>query len=441
LGQQLVESLPPEQAVALRPRLNALIGELAIGFFRQAHETIITEQEQARTALSTELERTKQELRKYREKLEELIQERTANLMAAIEQLEREITERRRISEALQESEGRYRIVSELTSDYAYAVRVELDGVIVPEWSTAAFTRITGFTLAEMKARVGWVSLIHPDDLPIALQLMHDFLSNQSCACKLRIVTKHGETRWVHVYGRPVWDDREKRVVRIYGAVQDVTEHKRADDQIQASLREKEILLEEIHHRVKNNLEVISSLLDLQSGYVHDEQAAEMFRESQNRVISMARVHERLYQSKDMSRVDFAAYTLDLVRDLCMSYGTGGAAVVPKVSVADVALDINAAITCGLIINELVSNSLKHAFPEGRTGEIYVDLHPADNDQLVLTVGDNGTGLSQDITLRSAKTFGLRLVNLLTRQLRGTLQVDRDAGTKFIITFATKQAS
>ncbi|MCK4417131.1 MAG: hypothetical protein KAV99_03080, partial [Candidatus Latescibacteria bacterium] len=226
----------------------------------------------------------------------------------------------------------------------------------------------------------------------------------------------------------------------------DITERKRAEEQIKASLKEKEILLKEVHHRVKNNLQVISSLLRLQSGYVKDKESLEMFRESCDRVRSMALIHEKLYQSEELSRVDFAKYIQDLTDHLFRSYGANSEAIRLKINVVDGLLGIDTAIPCGLIINELVSNSLRYAFPEGREGKICIDLRsdlpaaPSDTaaqrgNKFTLIVSDNGVGLPKDLDFRNTKSLGLELVNTLADQLRGTIELDRSGGTAFKIRF------
>ncbi|MEE8358125.1 MAG: PAS domain S-box protein, partial [Candidatus Hydrothermarchaeales archaeon] len=154
-----------------------------------------------------------------------------------------------------------------------------------------------------------------------------------------------------------------------------ITERKKAEEEIKADLKEKEVLLQEIHHRVKNNLQVVSSLLELQSGYIKDKRDLRLLKESQNRIKSMALVHEKLYQSKDLANIDFSDYIEDLTNNLFMVYEANASKIALKIDVKDVSLGINAAIPCGLIINELISNSLKHAFPEGRGGEIEIVLH------------------------------------------------------------------
>lgn len=214
-----------------------------------------------------------------------------------------------------------------------------------------------------------------------------------------------------------------------------MAERQRAEERLKTSLQEKEVLLREIHHRVKNNLQVIASLLNLQSKNIKDPQALGMFVESRNRVKSMAIIHEKMYQSKDLARIDFADYVRNLAASLCRTYRVQHDAVALTVDVADVYLSVDTAIPCGLIINELVSNSLKHAFPEGRTGEIAINLRLAGTDRYVLTVQDNGVGCPKDLDLHNSTSLGLQIVTALTKQLEGDIELNREDGTTFQITF------
>jgi PAS domain S-box-containing protein len=217
----------------------------------------------------------------------------------------------------------------------------------------------------------------------------------------------------------------------------DAMERKRAEERIKSSLAEKEVLLKEIHHRVKNNLQVVSSLLKLQSKAINDEHALEMFKDSQNRVRSMALIHEKLYQTRDLARIDFAAYVKDLAGFLLRSYERGSGRVRIDVEVEDVHLGIDSAIPCGLIINELVSNSLKHAFPGGREGAIKVHLMKDPDGGVRLVTWDDGIGVPADLDFRNTQSLGLQLVNRLTEQLGGTITLRRDRGTVFDIRFMT----
>ncbi len=213
-----------------------------------------------------------------------------------------------------------------------------------------------------------------------------------------------------------------------------ITERKEADEKIKASLREKEVLLQEIHHRVKNNMQIISSLLKLQSRHIKDERALEIFKSSQNRVLSMASIHDRLYKSKDFARVDFGEYTQGLVISLFKVYGIDPKAIKTDIRIKEVFLNVNTAIPCGLIINELVSNSLKHAFPDDRKGEIRISMHPLKGNEFELIFSDNGIGISEDIDVRNTESLGLHLVTILVEdQLQGEIKLNRDKGSEFQI--------
>lgn len=213
-----------------------------------------------------------------------------------------------------------------------------------------------------------------------------------------------------------------------------VSERRRAEEEIQTSLKEKDVLLREVHHRVKNNLQVISSMLNLQARYIKDKKALEMCRECQNRVRSIALVHEKSYQSKGLSRLDFSDHVRSLVSHLFRSYGVRSDRIALSIHVEDVDLGIDAAIPCGLIINELVSNSLKHAFPQGK-GEISVGLRQH-GDRYILVVRDNGVGLPEGLDFPNTETLGLQIVNALTDQLGGSIELGSGAGTEFKVTFA-----
>jgi PAS domain S-box-containing protein len=219
-------------------------------------------------------------------------------------------------------------------------------------------------------------------------------------------------------------------------------ERKRVEEQLNASLKEKEVLLKEIHHRVKNNMQVISSLLSLQSGRIQSKEIFEMFKESQDRIRSMSLIHERLYQSGDLARIDFSQYIQSLANHLFKSYRINPDAVSLITNVSDVSLDINKAIPCGLIINELISNSLKYAFPQvkgkGRKktqkGEIRINFSTKDG-KVTLMVKDNGIGLPEDFDIETADSFGLQLVTALVAQLNGTIDIQRKPGTTYSISF------
>ncbi|MCJ7811937.1 ATP-binding protein [bacterium] len=215
----------------------------------------------------------------------------------------------------------------------------------------------------------------------------------------------------------------------------ELTERLKVEELIKASLKEKDVLLKEIHHRVKNNLQVICSLLYLQSKNAKDEQALEMFKESENRIKSMALIHEELYQSENIVRIDLADYIQRLTSHLSNSYGIKMGIIDISLQIDKVSLSIDKAIPCGLIINELVSNSLKYGFPNEAKGKISVVLISENENHVTLTVKDNGVGLPTGFDFQNTDTLGLQLVNTLTRQLKGHIDLNSNHGTTFKITF------
>jgi PAS domain S-box-containing protein len=222
----------------------------------------------------------------------------------------------------------------------------------------------------------------------------------------------------------------------VHTAMNDITERKRAEEKIQAALKEKEILLREIHHRVKNNMQIISSLLRLQSKYIKDKEYRVLFEESQNTIRSMSLIHEKLYNSEDISKVDFKEYIGDLVNSLFHSYGVNTSLITTKINIENVSLGIDFAIPCGLIINELITNSLKYAFPDGRKGEIKIAFSKINENIYELFVGDNGIGIPEEIDIGNTESLGLRLVTMLVNdQLEGEIYLKRNNGTKFRIVF------
>jgi PAS domain S-box-containing protein len=258
--------------------------------------------------------------------------------------------------------------------------------------------------------------------------------ADDSSDYEIDIVRKDGEVRHLQVWRKRVlWNGKEHYQV-IY---RDITERKQAEERIHASLREKEILLREIHHRVKNNMQVISSLLDLQASSSKNPELIAMFHESQSRIRAMSLVHEKLYASNDFARIDLAGYVRALSQELFQSYkiNSGEIALIFQAD-GDVYVDINKAIPCGLILNELISNALKHAFPRDRHGELQIIMRETKNTEIEIVVRDNGIGLPDDVDIHQPRTVGLHLVNgLVKNQLDGQMEVRRDNGTEFRIKF------
>jgi two-component system, sensor histidine kinase PdtaS len=245
-------------------------------------------------------------------------------------------------------------------------------------------------------------------------------------------IKKDGSEFPIEISLSPFQNDQGSLVISI---IRDITERRRAEELIEASLREKEVLLKEIHHRVKNNLQITSSLLKLQSGYIQDGRAREMFADSQNRIRSMALVHEKLYQSSDLSRIHFADYIGSLATLLFRTYGVDQQRIHLHCGGEGIFLSVETAVPCGLIVNELLSNCLKHAFPADRSGEIWIQLVAQGEGFLQLTVADNGVGLPEGLDLVHVDTLGLQLVRTLAQQLDGAFEAVRSPRTEFKITF------
>ena len=246
-------------------------------------------------------------------------------------------------------------------------------------------------------------------------------------------------TGWFDLFSFPLIDKKTGQMKGVIEYVRDITERKKAEDRLQESLREKEVLLREIHHRVKNNMQVISSLLNLQSRRIKDSAVLDMFRESQRRIRSMALIHERLYQSSDLSRIEFSEYLRNLATHLFHSYQVDASRVQLRIEAEEVDLNINTAIPCGLIVNELVSNALKHGFPEGRKGRLQIDLHRVEGDGYTLGVTDDGVGFPRGLDFRRTETLGMQIVNTLASQIEASIELDQEMGTRFTIHFQEVQ--
>ncbi len=214
---------------------------------------------------------------------------------------------------------------------------------------------------------------------------------------------------------------------------EEITARKKSEKMVRASLAEKEVMLKEIHHRVKNNLQIISSLLSLQSGYTDDIEAGNLLRECQHRVRSMSMLHEKLYRSEDLSRINMSEYALTLINFLLRSYSVDGK-IEPIFDINDIHLSIDSAIPCGLIINELVSNALRHAYPDNHAGTLSISMHKTNGD-IKLEVSDDGIGMPEEYTIGCTKTLGMTLVETLAQQLSGQVKFFNNCGATIQITF------
>jgi len=220
-----------------------------------------------------------------------------------------------------------------------------------------------------------------------------------------------------------------------YHIYRDITERKQNDESIKNALLEKEMLLKEIHHRVKNNLQIVSSLLYLQTKSLKDKNIINIFLESQNRVKSIALIHEKLYQSTNLSRIDFERYLRVFIPHLFQTFGKTDGNVSYKIKASNIFLSTDTAIPCGLIVNEIVTNSLKYAFSNETNGEISIELIYHNNNNVTMIIKDDGSGIPENISFSNAKTLGLQIISILVKQLSGTVEINNQKGTTYKITF------
>ncbi|MDH5656002.1 MAG: PAS domain S-box protein [Spirochaetia bacterium] len=279
---------------------------------------------------------------------------------------------------------------------------------------------------------------IHPDDRDsVNLAYSNSVKDKQNYEIKHRLLMEDGRIKYVQEQGRTFYNDNGDPI-RSIGTVHDITEQVLSENKIKSSLNEKEILLKEIHHRVKNNLQIISSLLYLQSS-TYEPSVQKIFHESQNRVSSMALIHEKLYQSNDLSHIPFKEYMNDLAYTLISSFGMQEGIQV-EISGDEIMLDIVSAVPCGLIINEIISNSMKHAFPD-KKGTISLSFHQ-NHDMYVLQISDDGKGIPENFHTKKESSLGIKLIESLTEQIEGNLiYPEPHKKTVFEISFPVKEIS
>jgi PAS domain S-box-containing protein len=259
-------------------------------------------------------------------------------------------------------------------------------------------------------------------------------LNGEKLNFETAFIDKEGNKVYLDIFLSPIFN--ENKIIEVSGIAHDITERVNHEEKVNQSLKEKEVLLKEVHHRVKNNMQVISSILNLQSSYVTDQYALNLLKESQNRIKTMAYIHESLYQNKTFTSINFSEYISTLTNNILQSYAASVQNVKLELDIQKIILNLDTSIPAGLIINELVTNSIKHAFAESNEGIIYINLHTKDN-VLFLEVSDNGKGFPKEIDFRNTNSLGLQLVNTLVEQLNGKLELsdNKYGGTSFYINF------
>ena len=369
---------------------------------------------------------------------------------------------------------------SSLVKDIQGLIGFRLDEKDVPMFMEGSVEEITGYSKKDfISGKVKWAEIVATEDRPLLITNMKKAESSPDSPLELeyRIRRKDGEIRWVREIMQPLPKNSGIRG-KFQGFVHDITQRKIAEETLS---RKEEARIKEIHHRIKNNLQVISSLLSLQAEKFSDGETLEAFKESQNRVAAMALIHEELYQGKDMDTLDFAVYLHRLTGDLLSSYTVGNEGITLKLDLKQIYLGMDTAVPLGIIVNELVSNSLKHAFPAGKGGEIRISLSRSEdyekerkncsfeverdtekgaksiekgemgiekserdivrcsesekNLQFTLIIADNGRGFPEEIDFRNTDSLGLQLINILVEQIDGSIELNRNAGTEFKIKF------
>ncbi len=338
---------------------------------------------------------------------------------------------RKKVDETLQEREEWFRSLVETTSDWIWSV--DQDGIFT--YASPRIKDLLGYEPEEIIGKTPFDLMPTAEGEHISM-VFKELLASRRPIESLENINLHkdGHTVLLETSGMPVFDSN-KCFMGYRGIDRNITERKRAEEKIKASLQEKEILLSEIHHRVKNNLQVISSLLNLQSQHLKDEHDIGLFKDTRNRVYTMAMIHEKIYQSNDLANINFNEYIRDLTVSLFHSYDVNAAAVKLKFEVGDIHLGVDVAIPCAQIFNELISNSLKYAFPEGRKGEVQIRFNKGKNGKYRLTISDNGIGFPKDVDFQNTDSLGLQLVNALTEQLEGDIKLDTSQGTRYTISF------
>ena len=369
-------------------------------------------------------------LKELTENLEDMVKERTEKLSSTNEKLNNEIKERKKIEKALRSSETRYRALYDNNPSMYFTVDTAGNILSVNPFGAEQL----GYSMKELIGKPVNVIFYHKD---IKKLQEHITICSKNPGKLL-----HWELRKVHKDGHILWARESARAVTapdgkttILSVCEDITDRKLAEEELEKNLKEKDALLKEIHHRVKNNMQIMSSLLKLQLAKISNKkQAEEAFKDSVDRIQAMALVHESMYRSHEFAQVDMSLYTKSMCQQLLIAYSFDKT-IKPEVNIENIFLSMNLAIPCGLILNELVTNAIKHAYGDHKDGTLKISFIKNKDNTYTLTVQDRGKGLPEQYDLEETESFGLLIVNLLTKQIGGQIEIDRNNGTCFQIIF------
>jgi PAS domain S-box-containing protein len=339
-----------------------------------------------------------------------------------------DFTEQKKAEDALKISEQYYKTIFENSG--AATVVIEEDNII--SLVNSEFEKLYGYKKEDIEGKTNWMGLVSKEHIPKMIEFHEKRMIDPESVPRnyeFNLIDSTGNIRNIYTTVAIIPGTTKTLV-----SLQDITSHNKTENELKNSINDKDMLLREIHHRVKNNLQIVSSLLNLQSQYIKDQIALDVFKESQNRVRSMAIIHEKLYKSTDMSKIDFADYISDLTESLFFNYRIDPSKIRLTKKLDNVFFDVDTAIPCGLIVNELITNCLKHAFPDDRRGNISVELSKNDTGYF-LCVKDDGIGFADDIDYKNTESLGLQLVNNLVSQIDGTIEFDSTGGSCFNIKF------
>lgn len=341
----------------------------------------------------------------------------------------RNVSERHKAIDALKESEEKFRNLAEKSPNMIF---INKRGRVV--YANKKCEEIMGYSVDDfLSADFNFFNIIAPDSLDLIKKNFSLHLKKQEVPpYEYGLVTKNRKRIDAIITTKLISFGDDSATL---GIITDITDRKRTEEKIKAALKEKEVMLREIHHRVKNNMQIITSLLRLQASQIKDPKIQKMLNLSQNRIKSMSLIHESLYQSGDLTRINFLDYIQKMTTHVHSLFRQGKQVIDINYDLEDVHLDINKAIPFGLIINELITNALKHAFPSGKNGEIELKLTQEISGKVIFCVKDNGTGIPEDVNIKKPETLGLQLVYDLARQLGGSVEFEFEKGTSAKVIF------